>query len=514
MRTFINELKDEQLGQLRNKDARIESIRQSSDMAAPEQSAAAFSGKISAEEKVRELTLQKQSLQQFRNSVAAARDGSDRVFSGSGAAVDPQLAAMLADYNKAAQQKEQLQAQYGEDSQDPRLAQFDADLNRRRRQMLAAADRAVSNIDMYIRSAAQNLSQYNQQVSSVPTVDRGLNDVRREYEVTQGTYLLLYQKGIENEISLNAATVPGKVIIAPNGPGAPMSPIPRNIYGMALALGFLLPIAIIIAKELLDSKLYNEKDVTMMSHVPIIGSVSEGYAISDIVVGENIRTSISEQFRLIRTNIDFMTGGASKTPTIMITSSMSGEGKTFISMNLALTMAVTGKRVVLMEFDMRKPKITERLNLDRQGGMSGFLAGISPIEQVLRPSGLSENLFIAVCGPTPPNPAELLLSPKCNELFDALKEHFDIIVIDTAPVGLVSDALILSQYADMNISVVRQRVTQKGQVGFLDSLSREGKLKPMAFVLNGIQQDKRLRLWLWVTVMATAMVIQITVVIL
>jgi tyrosine-protein kinase Etk/Wzc len=182
---------------------------------------------------------------------------------------------------------------------------------------------------------------------------------------------------------------------------------------------------------------------------------------------------------------------ASNNRVFMITSSSSGEGKSFISINLGITMTLAKKRVVIMEFDLRKPKISQYLGLPNDGGISGYLAGISPLESTIKASGIHENLYIANCGPVPPNPGELLVSYKTRELINELQEMFDVVLIDTAPIGLVSDALILSQYAGVNIFVIRQSYTVKDQVRMFDVLHKDGKIKNPAIIFNGVEFLKK-----------------------
>jgi len=170
----------------------------------------------------------------------------------------------------------------------------------------------------------------------------------------------------------------------------------------------------------------------------------------------------------------------------LITSSMSGEGKTFVSLNLGITMTLARKRVVIMEFDLRKPKLSAYLNLENEGGISGYLAGYNGIDKVIKSSGVHENLFIANCGSIPPNPGELLALPTLKQLMEELQEMFDIIIVDTAPIGLVSDALLLSQFSDINMFVVRQSYTMKEQVRLFHSLHQEKKINNAVILFNGV----------------------------
>ncbi|MBD2542243.1 polysaccharide biosynthesis tyrosine autokinase, partial [Coleofasciculus sp. FACHB-SPT36] len=430
-RDFINRQKNELVSQLKEKDVRVESIRRSTQIIDPAQPSSFIEGQASSRQRVEEFALQRQIVANLRASILASRVTGDRAVAGAGSVADPQLASLLTRYNEAVQRKESLEASNPEGNPLVQLAS--EQVARLRPNIISVCDRVLSNLDLSIRSASQGAAEFSRQISAVPGVDRSINDVKREYEVTQGTYLYLYEKGIENEIALYAATAPAKVVIAPNGSRAPVKPVPKMIYIVASLLGLFVPILVVVIRELLNNKIGNEKDIHAFSDVPIIGSVSQNASETGIVVGENIRTGIAEQFRLIRANMDFMSSSAgAPLKGIMITSSMSGEGKTFISMNLGLTLALTGKRVIVLEFDLRKPKITERLNLGTEGGISGYLAGLVSLEGVIKESGLHSNLFIGNCGPIPPNPGELLLVPRCAQLFQELREQFDYVVIDTA----------------------------------------------------------------------------------
>lgn len=262
---------------------------------------------------------------------------------------------------------------------------------------------------------------------------------------------------------------------------------------MMLAFGLMIPISIIFGKELLNNKIVNENDIDTITTMPIIGAISRSDGSSNnkhIVVGPNIRTTVAEQFRLIRANLEFISAGGNK-KVYLITSSMSGEGKTFISLNLGLTMTMANKRVVIMEFDLRKPKFSNYLGLSTEGGISGYLAGIGGIASTIKPSGVHENLYVANCGPVPPNPGELLTLPTTQQLIEELSEMFDIVIIDTAPIGLVSDALVLSKFSDVNMFVVRQSYTLKEQLKFLNALYVDHKVKNAGILFNGVEYLKQ-----------------------
>jgi tyrosine-protein kinase Etk/Wzc len=204
------------------------------------------------------------------------------------------------------------------------------------------------------------------------------------------------------------------------------------------------------------------------------------------VVTSNNRSVVAEQFRIIRSNLQYVLNHVQK-PVILVTSSFSGEGKSFISTNIGAVLALAGKKTVVLEFDIRKPKVLMHLNMPKRPGLTNYLLGKTAIEDLpMKVEGM-ENLYVLPCGPVPPNPAELLLDPKINELFSWLRENFDTVVMDTAPVGMVSDAMTLSKFADATLYIVRQGHTFKKQIGMIDEFYTQGKLPRIAIILNDMK---------------------------
>ena len=195
---------------------------------------------------------------------------------------------------------------------------------------------------------------------------------------------------------------------------------------------------------------------------------------------------VAEQFRIIRSNLQYIIGKNEKN-TIMVTSSFSGEGKSFISLNMATAMALAGKKTIILELDIRKPKVLSGLNMPKGPGISNFLIGKAELEDLIQPVQGTENLWVLGCGPIPPNPSELLLDPKTDEMFSLLREKFDVIVIDTAPVGMVSDAQTLGKFTNCTLYIVRQAYTFKKQITLVDEFYREQKLPHVAIVINDVK---------------------------
>ncbi|HEY1031401.1 MAG TPA: polysaccharide biosynthesis tyrosine autokinase [Flavipsychrobacter sp.] len=488
-RGFINEKKASIMEDLRGMDSLTVSIKQDNDVVDLKAQTGAFlNEKTAAETTIEQLQIKKQVLNAIKN---IAQSGSNKVIT-AGGIDDPILGQLIVEHNTTLQRKEQLARNTG--PENPVLKELETELDEIRRRISDAAERADRTVSITLANAYNNVRENEDRIRNTPTVERDMRDANRGYDVLQSIYLFLYQKGVENEINVYAATNKSKVVVVPYTSGIPISPIPKNIYAMMFMIGMLIPGSILIAREMLNNKVINDHDIESLTNIPMVGTISRVEAATNrentIVVGPHIRTGVAEQFRLIRANLEFM-AAAQNNRVLMITSSSSGEGKSFISINLGITMTLAKKRVVIMEFDLRKPKISQYLGLPNDGGISGYLAGINGLEGALKASGIHENLYIANCGPIPPNPGELLVLPKTAQLIQELQEMFDVVIIDTAPIGMVSDALILSQYAGINLFVVRQSYTVKDQVRMFDVLHKDGKIQNPAIIFNGVEFLKK-----------------------
>jgi capsular exopolysaccharide synthesis family protein len=481
-RVFINDRLGELVGRLQKTDESVADIRRSSGVSDPSQGGRIAEAQEDAQKEINNLIMQRRSVADLKQAVL------------SGNAIvglpveDAMLTGLTSQYNQAVLNVERFK-------DGPALsldkAKAEADLASYRKRISDAADRVTTNLEYSLQRAHSADAQYSNRLNAMPSVDRSIKDVSRNYETQQGMYLMLYQRLMENEISANSLTDKSKVIVAPFSSEDPIKPIPGSIYLVSILLGLVIPVGAFALKELFNTQLGNESDISDITSIPILGSISRNESGNDIVVGELIRTGIAEQFRLIRANLDFLFSSSEQKRVIMITSSISGEGKSFISVNLGLTLAIASKRVVILEFDLRKPKISERLNLSREGGISGYLAGLVGLDRVIKPSGIHPDLYVANCGPIPPNPAELLLLPKTRQLIEDLQEMFDMVIIDTAPIGMVSDAFTLAPYSGVNLIITRQGHTSKGHVKMLEMTHKENKLPNAGIIFNGVAHEKR-----------------------
>ena len=293
------------------------------------------------------------------------------------------------------------------------------------------------------------------------------------------------KKSEENGISAASKVSNARVIDEALKNEKPVSPVPSKVYAIALFIGLLIPIALIYVVELFNDKIRYRTDIEKITKTPILAEVGHNDEGRTLVVTAKSRKVITEQFRMIRTNLQYLVGSAEKS-TILVTSSFSGEGKSFISTNVAAAIALTGKRTVLLEFDLRKPKVLEGLNIQKSVGISNYVVGKSTITEILKPIDGYDNLYVIGCGAVPPNPAELLLDGKIDELFAYLKKNFDAIIIDSAPVGLVTDSMTLSKYADATLYIVRHKYTLKKQINFVNELYVNKKLPKLSIIINDV----------------------------
>lgn len=348
------------------------------------------------------------------------------------------------------------------------------------------------------RNAIENqYSRFNAQVQQSPTQERILNEIGRQHEVRSGLYLMLLQKREENSISLAATADKGKLIDPPAFAGK-IAPDDKKIMSTALAVSLALPFAILLLLQLMRYKIEGRKDVTRITRLPIIADVpiasDSAKTKADIVVHENENNMMEEVFRGLRTNLSFFLKEQQKV--ILFTSSMSGEGKTFIAANLAMSCALLDKKVLLIGLDIRRPRLAELFGItNKDNGITTLLSLDAPTkEQALAqilPSGVHDRLDLLLAGPIPPNPAEIVTRPSLDIVFQHLREEYDYIIVDTAPVGLVTDTLSIARISDATIYVCRADYTPKATLEQVNLFAEEDKLPNLSIVINGIDLSTR-----------------------
>lgn len=322
-------------------------------------------------------------------------------------------------------------------------------------------------------------------IKTLPGKEKRLLEVTRQQAILQELYSFLLQKKLETAIS-SASTISDIRILEPAIAGSnPVSPKKRSIYTIALLIGLSVPLGIIFLIDFLNDKVSSRSDIEKVTDAPVIGEVGHAENASALVVSDDNRSYIAEQFRIIRSNLQYILPKNEK-PIILVTSSFSGEGKSFVSTNLGAVLALSGKKTVILEMDIRKPKILKGLGMHERKGITNYLVSDIGTEEIIHSVPGIENLYVIPCGPVPPNPAEMLLDERVNEFFYELKKKFDIILIDSAPVGLVSDAMILSSYANSTVFIVRHYYTYKKQIELINELYTNNRLPHLCIVINDI----------------------------
>jgi tyrosine-protein kinase Etk/Wzc len=349
----------------------------------------------------------------------------------------------------------------------------------------------ATNLKNSYRSAYSKSKSENDQIlsnmSAIPRKEKKLLDIARQQGIKEKLYLYLLEKKEEAAIN-RASSIGNSTSIDPAvTQKKPVSPKKLVIFLAALILAVGLPVAYINIRELLANKVVTRNDIIKVTKIPIIGEINHSSDSNRKIIADKSRGVIPEQFRIIRTNLKYFNPDQSKL-TILVTSSMPGEGKTFISMNMGAVLATPEKKVVLLEFDMRKPKITEALGVSHNNqGLSTYLTGNADLEQIMIPIAGFDNYFFIPTGPIPPNPAELLLNNRIDTLFSELKAKFDHVIIDSPPTVIVSDSKVLSNYSDINFYVIRQRYTEKDHLRFVDELHQTKTLKNLTLVVNDVK---------------------------
>ncbi len=408
---------------------------------------------------------------------------------------DGTASTLINRYNEIVLQRNRLLQTASEES--PSVVPLTAQLDDLSTSIRRAMSQSRKNMEIRRNSISQQYNKYSGQISATPEQERMLNQIGRQQEVRSGLYLMLLQKREENSISLAATADKGKLIDEPQS-GAKVSPQSTTIMGTAALIGLIIPALFLFLIEFFRYKIEGHEDVAKLTDLPIIADVAVANETAktkaDIVVHENQNNQMEEIFRSMRTNLQFTMKEGEKV--IMFTSSTSGEGKTFNAANLAMSFALLDKKVILVGLDIRKPRLAELFEIDdHKHGITPLLAHTNPtIEDVkaqILPSGINQNLDLLLAGPIPPNPTELISRESLNIVIDHLKEMYDFILIDTAPVGLVTDTLQIGRVADATVYMCRADYTPKSSFDLINSLSQEKKLPNMSIAINGIDMSKK-----------------------
>jgi capsular exopolysaccharide synthesis family protein len=373
--------------------------------------------------------------------------------------------------------------------QNPQIVKLNEQIVTTKKALLENVNNLVENAEMGLKEIDRRINSLESESRLLPGKQQQLINYQRDFDFNDDTYKYLMQRRAEAQI-LKASNTPDNEIIdeARLERTYKVSPRTSMNYLIAFILGLLIPALYLFLKDFFNVSINDRKDVEKLTHYPIIGQVAQASDKNPLVVINSPKSPIAESFRSIRTNIEFLTQGKAKS-TILVTGDMQSIGKTFNSINIASIYALYGKKTVLLGFDMRKPRLFQEFGLTNNVGLSSYLSNKESLENIIQCSSQIPNLDIITSGPLPPNPAELIASEKTNELFTLLKERYDYIIIDTPPIGLVTDSLLLMRHTDVNLFVVRQGVTNKNIFGNIIKDLEEREL-PISIIINGVETGK------------------------
>ena len=399
---------------------------------------------------------------------------------------DPNFTELVGKYNTLMIEKDRVSLNYPETN--PLLQNIEMQLSNLRKDMVNNLSSSQSSIIATKSHLQTNDRSLNSQIFGAPTVEKGYLELAREQKIKEALYLFLVQKREEVAISRSSNMAKAKVIDDPKALADPISPNKTIIYIAAFILGLFIPAMMVYTRSILNTRVLSREDIVKKTRVSVLAELGHSTTANMIVTDKTSRSLLAEQFRTLRTNLQFILNRKDQN-VIMLTSSMGGEGKSFISLNLANVLALTDKRVLLIDMDLRKPKVFKYLNLPETEGMTNYLISDIDVEKIIVPSGVHENFFVVSAGTIPPNPTELLLNPRMDDFIAFAKSHFDYVLIDSAPVGLISDAQILSKHANITLYIVRQRLTLKNQLSIIEDMSENKKINNMYILLNDVKSQ-------------------------
>lgn len=330
-----------------------------------------------------------------------------------------------------------------------------------------------------------NNNGFESSIRELPSQEREIVNIQRQRKIKEDLYVYLLQKREEAAVNYASANAENKTVDQAHV-GAPEGSKNMITYGIALVAGIFLPFGLILGRNILNNRVLTAKEIQLATSVPVLAELVYQKSPSALVMQDKSRRMIAEQFRSLRTNLQYIYEQNKAGRVTLLTSGMSGEGKSFVSTNLGTALAISGRKTIILELDLRSPKIAKYMNLASGPGISDYLEGKNRIEEIIQPSGIQNNLFVAAAGTLPEFPAELIASTQMKQLMDWLSANFDEVLIDTPPIKLVTDAMILSRYSDVNLFIVRHGVTYKSQLEFIKQLFQEQKLKNLNIVFNGV----------------------------
>ncbi len=401
---------------------------------------------------------------------------------------DEASAAAIQQYNTLVLKR--MEIAFSAKGDNKSLAILDEQIDATRNNVLSTLKSIRESLTVSQKTLLDQEDKFGERIKNMPTQEREFIDMQRQQLIKQELFLFLLQKREENALNQSMATPKSTIVNAAYNLSEPISTPKIITLFVGLLIGAILPIIYLYLKDLLRTKFSNRNELEALTALPVLGEICTHKNKDHIVIREGENSSIAELFRLIRNNIQFVLNNKDE-KVILVTSSISGEGKSFISSNLAISMALLGKRVLLIGMDIRNPQLGSYLNIRSPKGLTNYLADTSvSISDITLSSAIQKGMDIILAGPVPPNPSELLLSNRVDELFGQLREIYDYIIIDSAPVSMVADTFSLTRIADTTVYVCRANYTKKEYIRYVNRIAAEKRLGKVSIILNGTEAQQ------------------------
>lgn len=400
---------------------------------------------------------------------------------------DASMSSVIGDYNKAIAEREKLLNTSSESN--PVVQEYSQNILALKSNVLQSVASTRKSIELRKKDLNRQDQEIERKIRNVPQYERELTDIMRQQRIKENLFVFLLEKREENALTQTLAVGDARIIDEPTSTGL-VAPQKNKIMFMAFIMALFIPGVIIFLKRMMFPSFHDKVELERLTNIPILAELPHDDNEEFFVVKEKSNSAASELFRLLRNNIQFLFTTPDK-KVVMVTSSVSREGKTFVSSNLAISFALTGKKTLIIGLDIRRPKAAQHFGVSNRLGIVNYLSGQEhDISKIIQPTSYA-NLDILPGGPIPPNPNELLLNPALDELFTNLRAQYDIIVVDSAPVGLVSDTLLINRVVDINLFVTRARYTSASHIKAANAMALNNKLKSLYMCINDVDMTTR-----------------------
>ena len=431
------------------------------------------------ESKLQELEIESNVLKDVQEYVIAGKDLSG-ISLGSAAYTDPALAQMIVKLQESIMKRKSLLVEFTE--LHPDIVKLTEAINSVKATIKFTLKNDINIIEQRKKTLRHYIDQYKKSLQALPESERKLANLTRDTMVNEKVYDYLLEKRAETAILRSSTVSKTRVLDAALLPSLPIKPKRLLIVLVGMILGFIIGIAQAFLRAFLDDTLKTAEDIDKVTNIPLYGAVPQR-------VDKTTRSQFAEAMRVLRTNLQFV-GANKQSKVIAITSSISGEGKTTIAVALSAIVAATGKKVIVLDLDMRRSRMHEEFKITNKIGISSYLVGNNTLEEVVQKE-VNANLHVITAGPKPPNPSELLVTSQFDTMIEELKKEYDYIILDTPPIGLVTDAMILLKMADVGLIVTRANYSKKSFVKNIERFASEHELHNLGFILNGMESSKR-----------------------